>query len=203
MIVDVYDNIFLQGLKNSTVWRFDVQPFGCQHFYLTSSAVLLQHRWTKRTPLTLRMAKLLNIHVAGVPTVPVIPKITMSNMGLLSRAVNRSQVANPTNMGPEDYNAAAFNNQDDVWWLAMPTEMFEAMTPPTGIPTTLKGNRMSPRWDKLILSATPTLAMFTLFFSPNGASFWKLQLEQGEADVPGHQPGTTKKENGTIHGKPF
>jgi hypothetical protein len=110
------------------------------------------------------MATLLNIHVASAPTVSVIPKITMSNLGLLTRAVNMSQVANPTNMEPEDYNAAAFNNQEDIWWLAMPTEMFEAMTPPTGIPTTLKGNCLSPRWDKLILSATPTLAMFTLFF---------------------------------------
>ena len=64
------------------------------------------------------------------------------------------------------------NNQADVWWLAMPTEMFEAMTPSTGIPTTLKGNCMSPRWDKLILSATPTLAMFTLYFHAT-----KLHLE--------------------------
>lgn len=141
-------------------------------FVLTSADVLLQHRWTKSTPLTLRMATLLNIHVASAPTVPVIPKITMSTLGLLTRAVNRSQVANPTNMEPEDYNAAAHNNQADVWWLAMPTEMFEAMTPPTGIPTTLKGNCMSPRWDKLILSATPTLAMFTLYFHAT-----KLHLE--------------------------
>lgn len=110
------------------------------------------------------MAALLNIHMPKEPTVPVIPKMTMTTLGLLTRAVNMSQVSNPTNMGPDDYNVAAYDANKDVWWLALPTELFGAMTPPTGVPATLKGNSLSPRWDKLILSATPSLAMCTLFF---------------------------------------
>eukprot|EP00435_Cladocopium_sp_Y103_P003048 s1784_g1.t1 len=110
------------------------------------------------------MATLLNIHVQKEPTVPVIPKITMTTLGLLTRAVNLSQVVNPTNKGPDDYNNEAFDTNKDVCWLALPTESFEAVTPSTGVPPTLQGNSLSPRWDKLILSATPSLAMCTLFF---------------------------------------
>ena len=62
-------------------------------------------------------------------TVPVIPKMTMTTLGLLTRAVNMSQVSNPTNMGPDDYNVAAHDADKDVWWLALPTELFGAMTP--------------------------------------------------------------------------
>ena len=75
------------------------------------------------------MAALLNIHMPKEPTVPVIPKMTMTTLGLLTRAVNMSQVSNPTNMGPDDYNVAAHDADKDVWWLALPTELFGAMTP--------------------------------------------------------------------------
>ena len=110
------------------------------------------------------MSALLNIHLEKEPTVPVIPKITMATLGLLTRAVNMSSVVNRDNMEPDAYNNAAYDANKDIWWLALPTELFEAVTPPTGIPSTLRGNSLSPRWDKLILSATPSMAMCTLFF---------------------------------------
>ena len=75
-----------------------------------------------------------------------------------------SSVVNRDNMEPDMYNNAAYDANKDIWWLALPTELFEAVTPPTGIPSTLRGNSLSPRWDKLILSATPSMAMCTLFF---------------------------------------
>ena len=49
--------------------------------------------------LTLRMAVLLNIHMPKEPRVPVIPKITMTILGFLTRAVNMSQVSNPHQHG--------------------------------------------------------------------------------------------------------
>ena len=76
------------------------------------------------------MATLLNTHVQQESTVPVVPKITMTTLGLLTRAVNLSQVVNPTNMGPDDYNNAAYDASKDVWRLALTTELFEAVGTP-------------------------------------------------------------------------
>lgn len=133
----------------------------------------------------------------------MIPKMTMTTLGLLTRAVNMCQVSNPTNMGPDDYNVAAYDANKDVWWLALPTELFGAMTPPTGVPATLKGNSLSPRWDKLILSATPSLAMCTLFFSLNRNASGECQLATGEVDVTEHQHDATKEKIGAVNGESF
>ena len=141
------------------------------------------------------MATLLNIHVHREPTVPVIPKMTMRTLGLLTRAVNLSQVVNPTNTGPDDYNNASFDTNRDVWWLALPTELFEAITPATGVLSTLKGNTMCPRWDKLILSSTPSMAMCNLFFHAT-----ELHTESSnQADVTVYQHGATEEAPWTGH----
>lgn len=50
------------------------------------------------------------------------------------------------------------------------------------------------------LSNTNTGHVHSLF-SRNETSFGKFQLEQGEADVPEHQHGTTEKEIGTVNGE--
>ena len=60
------------------------------------------------------MATLLNIHLQKEPTVPVIPKITMATLGLLTRAVNLSSVVNRDNMEPDVYNNAAYDANKDI-----------------------------------------------------------------------------------------
>ena len=73
----------------------------------------------------------------------MIPKITMATLGLLTRAVNMSSVVNRDNMEPDVYNNAAYDANKDIWWLALPTELFEAVTPPTGIPFANRGSATS------------------------------------------------------------
>ena len=102
------------------------------------------------------MATLVNIHEHREPMIPAMPKLTTGSLGLLTRAINMSRTVNSTDLGPDEFNNMSFDNNMDTWWLALPTELYSAITPETGLPTTLGGNTMCPRWDKLTMSPAPS-----------------------------------------------
>ena len=53
----------------------------------------------------------------------------------------------------------------DVWWFATTAEIFGSLCgPSSNMPTSLPGNIYCPRWDKLVLTSTPTMALTTLFY---------------------------------------
>ena len=107
---------------------------------------------------------LVNISKEGEPNIPQIPKITMANMGLLSRAVNMSAVINPNNLELEEFNNAMHNAGQDVWWLATTPEVYAAVCGSgQQFPTSIPGNMYCPRWDKVVMTTSPTLAITTLF----------------------------------------
>ena len=110
------------------------------------------------------MATLVNIHEHREPTIPTMPKLTTGSLGLFTRAINMSQTVNSTGLGPDEFNNMSFDNNMDTWWLALPTELYSAITPETGLPTTLGGNTMCPRWDKLTMSPAPSTAICNMFY---------------------------------------
>ena len=59
--------------------------------------------WTPRRRSQATMA-LVNIASTTLANIPQMPKITMAQLGLLSRAVNMSQVINPNNLNVEEFN---------------------------------------------------------------------------------------------------
>ena len=110
------------------------------------------------------MATLVNIHEHREPTIPAMPKFTTGSLGLLTRAINMFRTVNSAGLGPDEFNNMSFDNNMDTWWLALPTELYSAITPETGLPTTLRGNTMCPCWDKLIMSPTPSTAICNMFY---------------------------------------
>lgn len=99
------------------------------------------------------------------PTIPQPVKFQMSHLGLLARSIKMSTVNNPDNKGPDEYYEHRANNNQETWWIALPTELFGAICPTEAtLPTTFKGNMFCPRWDKVIFSQSPTLAIFNAFF---------------------------------------
>ena len=78
---------------------------------------------------------------------------------------NMSQVINPNNLNVEEFNNSMHNEGKDVWWFATTAEIFGSLCGPSNnMPTSLPGNIYCPRWDKLVLTSTPTLALTTLFY---------------------------------------
>ena len=85
-------------------------------------------------------------------------------MRLTTGAIKFSETINHQRLGPEEFNYEMETQQKETWWIALTTEIHEAMVvKEIGNIKELRGDTLMPRWDKLILSNTPGAAMKTLF----------------------------------------
>ena len=110
------------------------------------------------------MTTMTNIYERLEAKVPTAPKLSMGQLGLTTKAVRLSEIANPAQLNMEKLFDRMGQEATNTWWSALPTELFKATSPPSTneLPTSFKGNTMCPTWDKLIFSPSPTTVQTTI-----------------------------------------
>ena len=113
--------------------------FECQHFVDNSQLQHFRFHFrshsdfsTARTVKTnifveINTMSLTNIAVIKEPTIRMPAKLSLTTIGLTTRAIKLSSVVNATCLEPQAFHDETYNNDMETWWLCTTTELHEAM----------------------------------------------------------------------------
>ena len=151
--------------------------FECQHFVDNSQLQHFRFHFRSHSDFsTARTVKinifveintmsLTNIAVIKEPTIRMPAKLSLTTIGLTTRAIKLSSVVNATCLAPQAFHDETYNNDMETWWLCTTTELHEAMKDvATEQIKGINGSTLMPSFDKVILSRSPTQAVTTAFY---------------------------------------
>ena len=70
------------------------------------------------------MTTMTNIYERLKAKVLTAPKLSMGQLGLTTKAVRLSEIANPAQLNMEDFFDRMGQEATNTWWSALPTELF-------------------------------------------------------------------------------
>ena len=92
-------------------------------------------------------------------------KVTVSSIGLTTRAIQMSATNNPEGLNPDAFNTMMENNSLEAWWICLPTEIHQsALCPTSNRLLEMSGNILMPEFDKAIWSTDPGAAITTCVY---------------------------------------
>lgn len=107
-----------------------------------------------------------NIAEGGEPTLLYKPTETLANMGLRTTPRSISSTVNDPQHEAELYNMERKRDNREVWWMCTTVEVYNAMKQDgaTHHLAAIPGCSYMPRWDKVLLGQSPTLACQQLVY---------------------------------------